>query len=157
MKKLIIGMLAIVSMHADRGLLKEAQAYQSILQSHEIAQWECAQLIYELVKTALQGVGSLDEGEQLYDHIKYIFSSSPMELLLKKGEAYTSVAQLYTLASYRARAMHDEQAALMLLIAAHQETQPWYKRHAFIVGCGVGIATSLLLGHYCGGCTKVAT
>ncbi len=94
---------------------------------------ECAGIIYELVHDAVIDA-VVKNGASIYQKSKHVFSSVEMKQIVNLGRVYGSKAQLYRIAAQIAHQHNDIDALIVLHVAAEETRQPWYKRHALILG-----------------------
>lgn len=138
-----------VSVHTET---YEVDFYQMIDNAKTQTKWDCARLVYVLVQDAIGKVTERSSYITLYQQVKWIFGSVQMQDALEMIKLFAPKSEIYLMASSIARENNNEEALLVLQMAAEHEQKGWFARHAtfltytFGVLCGY-IGSSYIIPH----------
>ncbi|RTL06662.1 hypothetical protein EKK58_05020 [Candidatus Dependentiae bacterium] len=121
--------------------------YQMISGAKEQIKWDCARLAYLLVQDALSKIEK-PLNIPLYDLVGWIFDSDLMKEVHQMTSLMCSKAEIYAIAASIARENKDEDAWLVLQIAAGYAQKGWFSRHATLLTYTFGILCGYVGSYY---------
>lgn len=116
--------------------------YQIISNAKEQIKWDCARLVYLLVQDAIAKVPKPLLATPLYSLVEWVFYSDPMKEIEQMTGLLGSKTEIYSIAASIARENGDENAWLVLQVAAEYAQKGWFSRHATFL--------TYVFGAFCG-------
>ncbi|QQR53369.1 hypothetical protein IPH25_00705 [bacterium] len=123
---------------------------QLIMQSKDEMKWQCARLVYNLVKDALSRQQTGYYKQTLYEQSQWIFKTRFMKDILDIAAHLCPRTDLYTAAACIARQNNDEEVSIVLTIAAEEERLSVFKKYRGITAFFSGLIAGYWCTHYFG-------